>query len=500
MPELSLAALIKSRGALKARLTKFVSMVDELNQENPNFDQLKMKFEKFKSLESEFDSVQKQIESHVEEDAVDEQVDYREEFENNFIAAAVRVNKILDAAKSETPNGNTHHSNISVTNPNFVPVALPTMSLPSFDGSWEQWLSFYQRFDSLIHSNASLSPIQKFQYLNSCVTGEASSVIKSLGITTENYPIAIALLKERYDDQRLIIKNHIRALFDLPNVTKDSPASLRQLIDKVDLHLKVLNTLDAPTETWDLLIIHLIELKLDAFTMREWETTNKKTMPTLKDMYAYLKDRCRVWEAIQFHKNPEKNRDVQSKSNPQQKSKAPFTRSSSNLATQQPSCKLCNQNHFMYQCKQFLNLSVSARIAEVKRLKLCFNCLRSTSHSASQCKSGVCKICNKMHNSLLHLTEPAAPVTTNAAEDIPIVANHHCHSYESQVLLSTAVILVRDNTGQYQSCRALIDVGSQSNFVTVETCKRLRVNSKETNIRVTGIGNANGSIFIVPVP
>ncbi|KAJ3623530.1 hypothetical protein MTP99_019751 [Tenebrio molitor] len=298
MPELSLAALIKSRGALKARLTKFVSMVDELNQENPNFDQLKMKFEKFKSLESEFDSVQKQIESHVEEDAVDEQVDYREEFENNFIAAAVRVNKILDAAKSETPNGSTHHSNISVTNPNFV------------------------------------------QYLNSCVTGEASSVIKSLGITTENYPIAIALLKERYDDQRLIIKNHIRALFDLPNVTKDSPASLRQLIDKVDLHLKVLKTLDAPTETWDLLIIHLIELKLDAFTMREWETTNKKTMPTLKDMYAYLKDRCRVWEAIQFHKNPEKNRDVQSKSNPQQKSKAPFTRSSSNLATQQPSCKI----------------------------------------------------------------------------------------------------------------------------------------------------------------
>jgi hypothetical protein len=99
-----------------------------------------------------------------------------------------------------------------------------------------------------------------------------------------------------------------------------------------------------------------------------------------------------------------------------------------------------------------------------------------------------------MHNSLLHLTEPAAPVTTNAAEDTPIVANHHCHSYESQVLLSTAVILVRDNTGQYQSCRALIDVGSQSNFVTVETCKRLRVNSKETNIRVTGIGNANGSI------
>jgi hypothetical protein len=85
-------------------------------------------------------------------------------------------------------------------------------------------------------------------------------------------------------------------------------------------------------------------------------------------------------------------------------------------------------------------------------------------------------------------------VTTNAAEDTPIVANHHCHSYESQVLLSTAVILVRDNTGKYQSCRALIDVGSQSNFVTVETCKRLRVNSKETNIRVTGIGNANGSI------
>jgi hypothetical protein len=245
MPELSLAALIKSRGALKARLTKFVSMVDELNQENPNFDQLQVRFEKFKNLESEFDNVQKQIEFEVDEgDALDEQINYREEFENNFSAAVARVNTILNAAKSETPNANTRHSNQSVTNSNFVPVALPTMSLPSFDGSWEQWLSFYQRFDSLIHSNASLSPIQKFQYLNSCVTGKANSVIKSLGITTENYPIAIALLKERYDDQRLIIKNHIRALFDLPNVTKDSPASLRQLLDKVDLHLKVLKTLD----------------------------------------------------------------------------------------------------------------------------------------------------------------------------------------------------------------------------------------------------------------
>ncbi|KAH0816784.1 hypothetical protein GEV33_006007 [Tenebrio molitor] len=190
----------ESAGALKARLTKFVSMVDELNQENPNFDQLQVRFEKFKNLESEFDNVQKQIEFEVDEgDALDEQINYREEFENNFSAAVARVNTILNAAKSETPNANTRHSNQSVTNPNFVPVALPTMSLPSFDGSWEQWLSFYQRFDSLIHSNASLSPIQKFQYLNSCVTGEASSVIKSLGITTENYPIAIALLKESTD-------------------------------------------------------------------------------------------------------------------------------------------------------------------------------------------------------------------------------------------------------------------------------------------------------------
>jgi hypothetical protein len=73
MPELSLAALIKSKGALKARLTKFVSMVDELNQENPNFDQLQVRFEKFKSLESEFDNVQKQIEFEVGEgDALDQ--------------------------------------------------------------------------------------------------------------------------------------------------------------------------------------------------------------------------------------------------------------------------------------------------------------------------------------------------------------------------------------------------------------------------------------------
>ncbi|KAK9498852.1 hypothetical protein O3M35_003408 [Rhynocoris fuscipes] len=47
--------------------------------------------------------------------------------------------------------------------------------------------------------------------------GEASQILSSLEITCSNYTIAWDLLKERYDNKKLIINSHIKSIFDPPN-------------------------------------------------------------------------------------------------------------------------------------------------------------------------------------------------------------------------------------------------------------------------------------------
>jgi len=47
------------------------------------------------------------------------------------------------------------------------------------------------------------------------------------------------------------------------------------------------------------------------------------------------------------------------------------------------------------------------------------------------------------------------------------------------VLLSTAIIKVLGNDRTWYTCRALVDSGSQSNFVTEETMKKLRLPRKK---------------------
>lgn len=63
-------------------------------------------------------------------------------------------------------------------------IKLPTISLPSFDGSFEQWLEF------TIHNSKAIDDIQKFHYLRSALTGSVRQIIKSLQFTAENYTIA----------------------------------------------------------------------------------------------------------------------------------------------------------------------------------------------------------------------------------------------------------------------------------------------------------------------
>ena len=60
----------------------------------------------------------------------------------------------------------------------------------------------------------------------------------------------------------------------------------------------------------------------------------------------------------------------------------------------------------------------------------------------------------------------------------------------SSILLSTAVVTIQDNRGGPQLCRVLLDSGSQSNFITNKTVKKLGLPTRTISSEVSGIGQS----------
>lgn len=113
--------------------------------------------------------------------------------------------------------------------------------------------------------------------------------------------------------------------------------------------------------------------------------------------------------------------------------------------------------------------------------------------------SSNCRVCSKRHNSLLHensnssenkeVNSNSQASNTNDKEEKGSVTCSHSRAEVTtdQVLLSTAIVRVKDCYGNFVKARALMDSGSQSNFISEELSNKLRLPSRETPIEVRGI-------------
>ena len=94
-------------------------------------------------------------------------------------------------------------------------VRLPKLELPVFNGEPLEWHPFWDCFEAAIHTNPSLTNVQRLTYLRSQVKGEAARVIAGLPLTNLNYHHSVTLLEECYGKPQQIISSHIQALVNL---------------------------------------------------------------------------------------------------------------------------------------------------------------------------------------------------------------------------------------------------------------------------------------------
>ncbi len=128
-----------------------------------------------------------------------------------------------------------------------------------FYGDITKWREFWDSFKSAIHSNTRLSEIDKLNYLRAKLSGEALGVIRGMELSSQNYEVAIGLLKERYSDERKIIRAHYNALMNVQAAPMD-PHRLQMLTDEIEMHLRSLEALGERLQ--DGYVLTLFESKL----------------------------------------------------------------------------------------------------------------------------------------------------------------------------------------------------------------------------------------------
>ncbi|KAL7724581.1 hypothetical protein ACLKA6_010158 [Drosophila palustris] len=148
---------------------------------------------------------------------------------------------------------------------------LPKMRLPKFSGKHSEFRNFMCLFESLVDDDASLTNVEKFNHLVSCLSDEALGVVKPYPLTDCNYPKALASLKSVYDNKCLIFFDTVAQLFDIPSMTKPSASSLRSMIDTVSAIYASLSSLGDEKDISNAMIIHMVMAKVDHVTKSKFE-------------------------------------------------------------------------------------------------------------------------------------------------------------------------------------------------------------------------------------
>lgn len=137
-------------------------------------------------------------------------------------------------------------------------VKLPRIELPRFSRKSSEWLSFRDLYITSVHTNLALSDVQKLSYLQGCLQGEASNIIKSIPVSHANYALAWNLLITRYQNVRELTFSIINKLLSSPPMQTDSASSLRFLLDSISECKRQLVTFKLPVGKWDAILGALV--------------------------------------------------------------------------------------------------------------------------------------------------------------------------------------------------------------------------------------------------
>ena len=167
---------------------------------------------------------------------------------------------------------------------------LPKLTLPTFEGDPLEWQTFWDSFDSAVHSNNVLSDVQRLNYLRAHLGGEASRAIAGFPLTSANYRQSVGLLRDRFGQPQRIVNAHMQALMNLPS-PKNEIRSLREFHDAIENHVRGLLALGWTTALYGALLVPMVLGKLPPDTRRNLAREHSNLEWTIDELRVLLQER-----------------------------------------------------------------------------------------------------------------------------------------------------------------------------------------------------------------
>ncbi|XP_067047620.1 uncharacterized protein [Acropora muricata] len=371
---------------------------------------------------------------------------------------------------------------------------LPKLTLPKFRGSITNWISFWDAYNSAVHDNAMLSKVDKFNYLNSLLEGEAKRSIQGLTLSESNYDSAVEILHERFGKPQQIISAHMDEIVKLPPSTSDRPSSLRFVYDKLSVHVRGLKSLGVSAEQYGSLLIPIVMSKLPDDVRLQIARNTKEEIWKIEDLLETIKIEMRAREASEGNRvTPDSTKKPQLSNRPPFKPKETPTSSTflSNQGLQGGQkftirCAYCEEFHYSASCPRVVDPAKRKEI--LLRKHRCLICLRD-GHRASECQTTkTCRHCNKRHHqSICDQSAPNQETSTTSiandkSENSQVTATAALRK-KGTVLLQTATAVATNEDGtKMTKARILFDSGSHRSYVTNDLKSRLKLKSYKTEM------------------
>ncbi|XP_053691693.1 uncharacterized protein LOC128740189 [Sabethes cyaneus] len=521
----SIAALEQCLIAVRGKVERIRRAIEARNQDHGKFSYhgLKLYVETTVAAYNEYNSLQNRIYIADPTRRVEFEnkfIDFEEVYEFVRISLAEMIQAHEDTRKeivkrSESVEVQSIYQQGELRAQPIVPsLLLQQMPLPTFDGRYENWHKYKDRFRDIVDKCTGDSPATKLHYLDKALVGKAQGAIDQQTLNDNNYEGAWRILTKRFENLRMVVQGHITQLLSLKMMARESHAELNALLDVVEKRLESLEFHNLKMEDGlsEAILVNLVISKLDSVTRRDWEATVEHgKLPVFKDTINFLRERCYMLERCEVSANSARSRTQMN-----QRSGIPSTLSKVHAATVQQAncCLMCNKEHLLDMCESFKRLTVNSRYAKAKLLGLCFLCLKR-GHRTVNCKiddSKWCE-CKNKHHPLMHLKDKATnaeastskiEIDTSVAsctrrnEEPPTVAKCEVPATPAtatrQVLLATAIVEVIDAGGVAHNCRALLDSGAMANFVSERMCDVLSLSKHRANVPIVGVNGTRTTV------
>ena len=318
--------------------------------------------------------------------------------------------------------------------------------------------------------------------INTC----GCELVSSFPPTSDNYDKVIESLKSRFGRDELLVEVYVRELLGLvlqnSANNKDKP-SLGSLYDRLESHMRALETLGVTTNKCAAMLLPLVESALPEELLRIWQraylstpgnTTESKAR--LTSLMSFLQSEVENEELISiaatgFSLLTEEDKSKKNRTKSKNAKDVPTAAGLLEAKVEKKvECIFCNSAHSSADCEKAKQLSLDERREIVKKLNCCFCCLK-IGHSAKKFRVPVkCGWCSRKHVLLMCpglQKKDDSPVDAKSPTQGVVGCSLANISSCPQVYLQT--LRVKIILGRAESIvRVVIDGGSQRSHVRSE--------------------------------